>query len=260
MDPFLAHRRHSVTTMLEITGVAKSFGGVHALTKVDLSLRHGEILGLIGANGSGKTTLVNIVSGFLKADGGMVALSGAKLTGLAPHVIARSGLTRTFQNLRIFRRRTALENVLLGQTRRVRRLDLFLPFPTDAYRTDRRRAMSLLAQFGLRGREHDLAGNLSFGDQKRLELARALASEPIVLLLDEPAGGMNPNEIQELAGTLREFSAGGLSILLIEHNMALVLGISDRVAVLASGEMIAIGSPAEIRRDPRVISSYLGDE
>jgi ABC-type branched-subunit amino acid transport system ATPase component len=249
-----------MSAALDITGVAKSFGGVRALKGVDLSVSQGEILGLIGPNGSGKTTLVNVVSGLIAPDAGTFATHGRSLAGLPPHRVCRAGVSRTFQNLRIFRRRTALENVLLGQTTQVRTVSLLAPFATAHSREERGRALRLLARFGLGGRENILAGSLSFGDQKRLELARALAAEPKVLLLDEPAGGMSPSEIEELKGKLKAVSAEGIAILLIEHNMPLVMGISDRVAVLASGEMIATGSPAEIRADARVIRSYLGEE
>ena len=249
-----------MSAALDITGVAKSFGGVRALKGVDLSVSQGEILGLIGPNGSGKTTLVNVVSGLIAPDAGTFATHGRSLAGLPPHRVCRAGVSRTFQNLRIFRRRTALENVLLGQTTQVRTVSLLAPFATAHSREERGRALRLLARFGLGGRENILAGSLSFVDQKRLELARALAAEPKVLLLDEPAGGMSPSEIEELKGKLKAVSAEGIAILLIEHNMPLVMGISDRVAVLASGEMIATGSPAEIRADARVIRSYLGEE
>jgi ABC-type branched-subunit amino acid transport system ATPase component len=249
-----------MSAALDIAGVAKSFGGVRALRGVDLSVSQGEILGLIGPNGSGKTTLVNVVSGLIAPDAGTFATHGQPLAGLPPHRVCRAGVLRTFQNLRIFKRRTALENVLLGQTGQVRYLGLLAPFPTPRSREERTRALQLLARFGLGGREDILAGSLSFGDQKRLELARALAAEPKVLLLDEPAGGMSPSEIEELKGKLKAVSAEGIAILLIEHNMPLVMGISDRVAVLSSGELIATGSPQEIRADARVIRSYLGEE
>jgi ABC-type branched-subunit amino acid transport system ATPase component len=249
-----------MSAALDISGVAKSFGGVRALRGVDLSVSQGEILGLIGPNGSGKTTLVNVVSGLIAPDAGTFATHGQPLAGLPPHRVCRAGVLRTFQNLRIFKRRTSLENVLLGQTGQVRYLGLLAPFPTPRSREERTRALQLLARFGLDGREDILAGSLSFGDQKRLELARALAAEPKVLLLDEPAGGMSPSEIEELKGKLKAVSAEGIAILLIEHNMPLVMGISDRVAVLSSGELIATGSPEEIRADARVIRSYLGEE
>jgi branched-chain amino acid transport system ATP-binding protein len=249
-----------MSAALEITGVTKSFGGVRALKGVDLCVSQGEILGLIGPNGSGKTTLVNVVSGLIAADAGTFSAHGRSLGGLPPHRVCRAGVVRTFQNLRIFRRRTALENVLLGQTGQARMFSLLSPFPSTRSLRERHRAVQLLARFGLAGREDVLASSLSFGNQKRLELARALAAEPKILLLDEPAGGMSPSEIEELKGKLKEVSAEGISILLIEHNMPLVMGISDRVAVLASGEMIATGSPREIRGDARVIRSYLGEE
>jgi ABC-type branched-subunit amino acid transport system ATPase component len=249
---------HPVTAALDIHGLAKAFGGVRALAGVDLRVGDQEILGLIGPNGSGKTTLV--VSGFVRPDGGTVLLHDRPITGFVPHVIARAGVARTFQNLRIFRRRTVLENVLLGQTPRVSTLDILNPLPTAHHESQRRTALGLLGRFGLERHADVIAGGLSFGDQKRLELARALAGEPRLLLLDEPAGGMNPSEIEALTHTLRAARDEGIAILLIEHNMKLVMQLCDRIAVLASGELIATGTPDEIRHDARVIRSYLGEE
>lgn len=245
---------------LNIRGLAKAFGGVRALAGVDLDVGADEILGLIGPNGSGKTTLVNLVSGFVRPDGGTVLLHERPITGFAPHLITRAGAARTFQNLRIFRRRTALDNVLLGQTPRLSKLDVLNPLPTARHASRLRSALALLRRFGLERHADAIAGSLSFGDQKRLELARALASEPRLLLLDEPAGGMNPSEIEALTHALRAARDEGVAILLIEHNMKLVMQLCDRIAVLASGEMIATGTPDEVRRDPRVIRSYLGDQ
>ncbi len=249
-----------MSTALAIHGLAKSFGGVRALAGVDLAVTDREILGLIGPNGSGKTTLVNLVSGFIRSDAGRVLLHDRPITGLRPHLIARAGVARTFQNLRIFRRRTVLENVLLGQTPHVSALDILNPLPTRRGEARRHAALVFLARFGLDGKAEAVAGGLSFGEQKRLELARALASAPRLLLLDEPAGGMNPSEIEELRATLSGVRAEGIAILLIEHNMKLVMELCDRIAVLASGELIASGSPDAIRRDPHVIRSYLGEE
>lgn len=244
--------------MLEIRALSKRFGGVVALEAVGLSLRHGEILGLIGPNGSGKTTMVNLISGYLRPTGGSIAMDGRSLDGLAPHRIVRAGLSRTFQNLRIFKRRTVLENVMTGQAGRVSPLEALVPFPT--WRRDSRhlQALDVLERFGLADKADAVAGALSFGEQKRLELARAMAAEPRVLLLDEPAGGMNPTEIDALTATLRAVREAGVAILLIEHNMRLVMEVCDRVAVLCFGKLIADGAPAEIRADPAVIASYLG--
>lgn len=249
-----------MSAALAVRGVAKSFGGVKALTGVDLELGANEILGLIGPNGSGKTTLVNLISGFVKPDTGVVLHSGRTLTGLAPHRIVRSGVIRTFQNLRIFRRRTVLDNVLLGQTPEVSTSEILNPLPTAPAKARHRHAHELLQRFRLEHRHDAIAGSLSFGELKRLELARALAGAPKVLLLDEPAGGMNPSEIEELKDRLRDVRAGGVAILLIEHNMKLVMELCDRIAVLAQGALIASGPPDVVRRDEHVIRSYLGEE
>ena len=246
--------------VLSVHSVAKAFGGVRALVGVDLVLGEREILGLIGPNGSGKTTLVNVVSGLIKPDCGSVMLGERPITGLASHLIARAGVARTFQNLRIFRRRSALENVMLGQTPTVTTQDFLTPLPTARQRTQRQAAHDLLRRFGLRDKADTVAGSLSFGEQKRLELARAMASAPKVLLLDEPAGGMNPSEIEELKVRLREVRAEGAAILLIEHNMKLVMDICDRIAVLSSGELVMTDKPERVRHDARVIRSYLGEE
>lgn len=246
--------------VLVIQSLAKAFGGVRALAGVDLALGEREILGLIGPNGSGKTTLVNVVSGCIHPDSGSVVLGDRTVTGLASHRVARAGIARTFQNLRIFRRRTALENVMLGQTPIVSMRDFLTPLSTARQRTMEQAAQDLLTRFGLRDKADTVAGRLSFGEQKRLELARAMASGPKVLLLDEPAGGMNPSEIEELKARLREVRAEGVAILLIEHNMKLVMDICDRIAVLSSGELVMTDKPERVRQDARVIRSYLGEE
>lgn len=245
---------------LTVRSVSKAFGGVRALSAVDLELDENEILGLIGPNGSGKTTLVNVVSGFVARDSGSVLLQQRPIADLSAHRIVCAGIARTFQNLRIFRRRTALENVLLGQTPRLSARDFLTASTASSQRHRRDQALELLARFGLQGRAASVAGMLSFGEQKRLELARAMASAPRVLLLDEPAGGMNPSEIEELKARLREVRAQGVAILLIEHNMKLVMELCDRIAVLASGELVTVGTPQAVRQDARVIKSYLGEE
>lgn len=244
--------------VLEVRGLSKRFGGVVALDNVDLSLGRTEILGLIGPNGSGKTTMVNVVSGYLKASGGSIAAGSRDLGRMPPHKIARSGISRTFQNLRVFRRRTVLENILVGQASRVSLLETFMPFATMRRNEAHERAMASLERFGLAAKADEVAGALSFGEQKRLELARAMVAEPQILLLDEPAGGMNPTEIDELKQTLQSIRDGGVSILLIEHNMRLVMEVCDRLAVLCFGKFIADGVPDVIRNDQAVIESYLG--
>jgi ABC-type branched-subunit amino acid transport system ATPase component len=202
--------------------------------------------------------MVNVISGYLQPTSGTITLEGRQLVGLAPHRIVHAGLSRTFQNLRIFKRRTVLENVMAGQASRVSALETLLPFPTWRRDAHQRSAHDLLDRFGLVGKADAVAGALSFGDRKRLELARAIAAEPHVLLLDEPAGGMNPTEIEELIGALRVVRQAGVAILLIEHNMRLVMEVCDRISVLCFGKTIAEGVPAEIRAHPEVIASYLG--
>jgi branched-chain amino acid transport system ATP-binding protein len=247
-----------VTAVLQVDNVSMRFGGVVALRDVSLELRRGEILGLIGPNGSGKTTLVNIVSGFTRPLAGACLAMGRPITGMRPSRIARQGVVRTFQNLRIFKRRTVLENMLIGQASQVSGWRNLVPFPARRRNEATDHAREMLRRFGLQHKAEAGAGDLSFGEQKRLELARALAARPQILLLDEPAGGMNPSEIDELKATLAELRADGLSILLIEHNMRLVMSVSDRVACLCFGELIAQGTPEAVRADPQVIRSYLG--
>ena len=248
--------------LLEAKAVAKHFGGVKALRDVSLSIRQGEIYGLIGPNGAGKTTFFNCMTGLYIPDGGGFVFDGAPLKADAPHRAAERGIARTFQNIRLFANMTALENVMVGRHVRTAAGVLGAMFQNRTTRAEeaaiRQRAEDLLHYVRIEDRAEDLAKNLSYGDQRRLEIARALATEPKLLCLDEPAAGMNATETEELRDLIDGIRRDGTTILLIEHDVKLVMGLCDRVAVLDYGALVIEDVPAVVQKDQRVIEAYLG--
>jgi branched-chain amino acid transport system ATP-binding protein len=253
-----------MNTALRLSGVSRYFGGLKVLQDVNLEIPRGGIFGLIGPNGAGKTTVFNLITGLLPPTGGSIEFQGRNLVGCKPHEITRLGIARTFQNIRIFKEMSLLENVMVGMHGQLTYGALGLLVGSGLFRAEERRsrerARELLSWVRLDHKLGEQADNLSYGDQRKLELARALASEPRLLLLDEPVAGMNSAEKTELMHEIRNISARGYTIFMIEHDMRFVMGLCEHIAVLNFGHIIARGGPDAIRNDPQVIEAYLGRE
>ncbi len=250
--------------LLTFDGVSRHFGGLKVLQDVHLEVPQGGIFGLIGPNGAGKTTVFNLTTGLLAVSGGTIRYEGRDLAGLKPHQITRTGIARTFQNIRVFKEMSLLENVMVGMHSHLRYGAVGLLASTGLFRSEERRARDrareLLSWVKLDHKASDIADNLSYGEQRKLELARALATEPKLLLLDEPVAGMNSAEKTDLMAEIRNISARGYTVFMIEHDMRFVMGLCEHIAVLNFGRIIARGDPDQIRNDPQVIEAYLGRE
>lgn len=250
--------------LLRLDSLSRHFGGLKVLQEVNLEIPQGGIFGLIGPNGAGKTTVFNLITGLLPPTGGRIEFNGQELAGLAPHDITRLGIARTFQNIRLFKDMSLLENVMVGFHAQLKYSSFGLLASSSLFRSEERRAREraheLLSWVKLEHKASDRADNLSYGEQRKLELARALATNPQLLLLDEPVAGMNSSEKVELMVVIRNISARGYTIFMIEHDMRFVMGLCEDIAVLNFGRIIARGTPDAIRNDPQVIEAYLGRE
>ena len=252
----------AIDVLLDASSIGKRFGGVHALKDVSLTIRRGEIYGLIGPNGAGKTTFFNVLTGLYQRDGGQISFDGKPLMLESPHTVAAAGIARTFQNIRLFGNMTAMENVMVGRHVKTHAGVFGAMLRTKTERAEeagiRRRAEELLHYVGVADHANSLAREMSYGDQRRLEIARALATEPKLLALDEPAAGMNATETGALRTLIEGLRNDGLTVLLIEHDVKLVMGLCDRVAVLDYGQKICEDIPSVVRANPKVIEAYIG--